>query len=135
MKISITVPGEPRPWVGWHKPRLTWQVAEALERAQVTCRGVAWQFCLMVAYQEAVQASAWVAMRDQALLTGAVKLTIAFHTNNKRPDLTNFFKACEDALQGLCFKNDRQVRESHGYVAATNRSPHTFIAIESLEDA
>lgn len=134
MKITITVPGEPRPWVGWHKPRLAWQTAKALEQAAITHRGQAWQFLQMTAYQDTIQAAAWVAMRDRALVTGAVRLTVMFYTNNEKPDLTNMFKACEDALQGICFKNDRQVRESHAYTLATNVASRTFITVESLED-
>ena len=134
MKISITVPGEPRPWVGWHKPRLAWQVVKALEQAQITGRGKVWQFCQMVAYQDTIQAAAWVAMRDKALMLKAVALSIGFHTNNRKPDLTNMFKAAEDALQGVVFKNDRQVRESNAYMLATKGPPYTLITVESLED-
>jgi Holliday junction resolvase RusA-like endonuclease len=48
---------------------------------------------------------------------GPVKLRVVFYVHCQReqwePDTTNLVKAFEDALQGVVYANDRQVKETH----------------------
>ena len=44
---------------------------------------------------------------------GQVRLTVDVHTPNGRGDLDNYVKLVSDALNGVAFKDDRQVVEIH----------------------
>lgn len=49
-----------------------------------------------------------------------------------KPDLTNYTKAAEDALEGIIYKNDAQIVDEHlhKYYSAT---PKTIIVIEEVK--
>ena len=119
-EYTVTVYGDPKPWQVW-----TRRSAKPPGRIEQET----YQLCIQVAIKEQ--------LGNVEPLTGPVRLEIAFyraHTGKhipprdpvKRqafnlknitvaPDLTNFFKAAEDALQGLLIVDDKQVIETHCY--------------------
>lgn len=80
------------------------------------------------AFQEAVQEQ--IKAGQHRMIDGPIKLTfyfwherVRYEGPNKevvknRVDVTNMQKATEDALQGVLFKNDRDVMEVHSYKMA-----------------
>jgi Holliday junction resolvase RusA-like endonuclease len=64
------------------------------------------------------------------LLTGPLRLTATIHYATERPDLDP--SIILDALQGLVYSNDRQVREMHLFHAIDRRNPRAEIVIEPI---
>lgn len=105
---EITIVGEPAPWTVWtrkaHPPK---------------------SYGRMLVYQGAIQDA--VREAEVPMLEGPIWLSFSFQRGTpeqgmadeawqargilKRPDLTNYIKAAEDALKGLVFKDDAQVTE------------------------
>lgn len=49
-----------------------------------------------------------------------------------RPDIDNLFKAVTDALNGIAYKDDRQIVELHvkKYICSGDEKPHTEVIVE-----
>lgn len=63
-------------------------------------------------YEAAVATACGLAMiRDRAAIaTGPVELACLFEQRDNRPaDVDNLVKACSDAIEGVAFRNDRQI--------------------------
>lgn len=110
-ECRIVVEGGPAPWSVW-----TRQGPRSPSRVK------------MEAYQALIQVAA-INQVGKPMLEGRVMLSLIFlraipksapknitkrqewcrRHMVKRPDLTNYLKACEDALQGLLFEDDSQV--------------------------
>lgn len=72
-------------------------------------------------FKNVVGLHAKVAMQGLAPLTGAVKISVAISTKYKPTslragDIDNHLKAVLDALNGICFSDDRQIVEGHVYL-------------------
>jgi Holliday junction resolvase RusA-like endonuclease len=65
------------------------------------------------------------------LMAGRLKATARLFYASERPDLDP--SALWDALQGLVYKNDRQIREMHLYHGIDKRNPRAEVEIEELE--
>ena len=132
--IAITVEGEPCPW----------QVYTRQGRPSVGV--LAFQ-----AYQTLIQLAIKKVWANPPM-TGPVALVIQFYRGipeacpkthpayvhwlakhlTKRPDLTNYVKACEDALKGLLIVDDSQVVSLSAMKAYSETGPHTIIVVHRL---
>ena len=76
-----------------------------------------------------------VAMQGRAPFTGAVKLTVNVFTKYeptllKAGDWDNHGKSISDALNGICYRDDRQIIEGHVYLF--KGTPHVEIELEEI---
>ena len=71
-----------------------------------------------------------VAVREPLLL-GKLKFTATIYYASERPDLDEAILL--DALQGLIYKNDRQIRERHIFHAIDRRNPRAEVVIEPVQ--
>lgn len=78
-----------------------------------------------------VTAFQWQCPKLDPLLEGDLSATITIHYASRRPDLDE--SVILDAMQGLIYTNDRQVREKHVYWALDKESPRAEIRIESMK--
>ena len=74
--------------------------------------------------------------REQAqplenLLEGDLKVTLFIYYASRRPDLDE--SLILDLMQGIYYKNDRQVKEKHVYWGLDKDSPRTKILIEQMK--
>lgn len=81
---------------------------------------------------------------DFAIMSGAVRLTIAFYlprpkslaknvtAHTKKPDCSKLLRSTEDALTGVVYRDDAQIIEIHASKAYTGASapPHVRIRVE-----
>ena len=100
----------------------------------------------MQAWQKQIAAAANVAWRGKGfeVLTGRVELRMMFFLAPSQitkslphgPDVTNLFKAAEDALKGIVFEDDRQ---SHGISASkvldSRPDGLTIVWVRSLDES
>lgn len=66
------------------------------------------------------------------LLTGPLSITATIYYRTRRPDLDE--SIILDALQGLIYENDRQIREKHIYHGINKENPRTEIEIRPIGD-
>lgn len=76
------------------------------------------------------------AMQGRAPLQGAIKITVHVYKKIVPTALTygdwdNHGKAISDALQGICFIDDKQIVEGHIYLH--KGTPHIEIELEDLQ--
>ena len=132
--ISITVEGEPCPWQVYTR------------RGRPSVGVLAFQ-----AYQTLIQVAVKGVWAGPPM-TGPVALVIQFYRSipaacpktqparqhwiakhlTMKPDLTNYTKACEDALKGLLIVDDSQVVSLSAMKAYSETGPHTFISVHRL---
>lgn len=136
---TFIVPGEPAPW--------TAQMKRA-ERSKA--------FVNMQAYQTAIQAHVKTEWAGRDLIQGPIHLEMEFYRGmpqdvpwaagmksdwqiehiQRKPDWLNYFKAAEDALQGILFANDSQVISGKGLKWYTSeKSGFTIIRVRPLTDS
>ena len=77
-----------------------------------------------------------VAMAGRAPFDGAIRITVVVNTKYKPTslkagDIDNHLKAVLDAINGICFVDDRQVVEGHVYLF--KGEPQLEIQLEALE--
>lgn len=87
------------------------------------------------AFKAALGLLARVAMKGREPFTGAVKLTVDVYrhtlpTSLRYGDWDNHGKAVSDALNGICYIDDRQVVEGHVFLH--HGDPHITIELEEL---
>ena len=75
------------------------------------------------------------AMQGRAPLTGAIKLYAEIYRNIKPESLNfgdwdNHAKSISDALNGICYLDDRQIVDGH--IKLFKGEPHIFIELEEL---
>jgi crossover junction endodeoxyribonuclease RusA len=76
-------------------------------------------------YQEA---AAWCAKLAGATLhDGAVGLELRFYRPERRGDLDNRIKVLLDALQGVLYLDDKQVKELHAYLSDMPANPRVEV--------
>ena len=133
--LSFTVLGAPVPWCVYTK------------------RGARPEnHILMAAWQTQIQAAAIDAMiqqfgRRQILTDRPVRLTMRFfrvpplaalgpakiaRALIQRPDLTNYVKACEDAMKGVVYQDDSQVVEFLASKEFSENTAYTTILVENI---
>jgi crossover junction endodeoxyribonuclease RusA len=61
------------------------------------------------------------------LLTGAVGLELRFYRPQRRGDLDNRLKVLVDALQGVLYTDDKQVKEIHAYLDDDRERPRVEV--------
>lgn len=64
------------------------------------------------------------------LIAEPVSVTITIHYASRRPDLDE--SVILDAMQGLVYKNDRQVKEKHIHWALDRETPRADIKVEQI---
>lgn len=68
-------------------------------------------------------------------LTGPVVLSVMFYVADARArDGDNLQKTIQDALNGLAYQDDRQVREWHGSVQVDKERPRAVVTLEPLQE-
>jgi Holliday junction resolvase RusA-like endonuclease len=73
---------------------------------------------------------AMIAMADQAtILEGPAAVTLTFYGAHPLSDIDNLSKLVLDALKGICWRDDRQVKELHVF-NKSNVGQGTYIRIE-----
>lgn len=84
--------------------------------------------------KDAQDAMAWEAKAQWKgrPLKGAVSLEIDLYYPDKRKDWDGGLKAISDALEGICYANDRQVEEAVIHKYCDPQSPRIEIVILSL---
>lgn len=86
-------------------------------------------------YKEYVGLHAKTAMQGQAPFDGAIKISVVVSTKYKPTslkagDIDNHLKAVLDALNGICFTDDRQIVEGHVYLFKCD--PQIEIQLEAI---
>ena len=86
-------------------------------------------------FKTVVGLHARVAMQGQAPLTGRIKITVKVFTKYepdslRSGDWDNHGKAVSDALNGICFADDRQIVDGH--VLLFKGDPHIEIELEEM---
>ena len=88
-------------------------------------------------YKDVLGYFALRAMQGQPPFTGALKLSADFYkpkpkdiTSRKWGDVDNFLKAVMDALNGICYVDDRQVIDVHA--RKFFGQPKVFITLEAI---
>ena len=76
-----------------------------------------------------------LAMEGQSPFPGAIKITINIHkkiipTGRNFGDWDNHAKAISDALQGICYVDDKQIVEGHVYLS--KGEPEINIEVEAI---
>lgn len=80
-----------------------------------------------LAYEKAVKEQAPI---QTPLLEGTLRFTATLYYETQRPDLDAAIIL--DALQGIVYQNDRQVREQHFYHGIDKDNPRAEIVIEQV---
>ena len=86
-------------------------------------------------FKDYVGAHAKVAMNGQAPFDGAIRITVTVSTKYeptslKSGDVDNHLKAAMDALNGICYRDDRQI--VNATVNVFKGTPHVEIEVEAL---
>lgn len=86
-------------------------------------------------YKYFIGLHAKTAMQGQAPFDGAIKISVVVSTKYKPTslkagDIDNHLKAVLDALNGICFTDDRQVIEGHVYLFKGD--PQIEIQLEAI---
>ena len=86
-------------------------------------------------FKDYVGAHAKVAMSGRAPFDGAIKITVDVFTKYeptslKAGDVDNHLKAAMDALNGICYRDDRQIVDAT--VNVFKGTPHVTIELEAL---
>jgi Holliday junction resolvase RusA-like endonuclease len=68
----------------------------------------------------------------QPLLTGDIRMTAHVYYASRRPDLD--VSLILDALQGIAYTNDRQVKEQHLHHHLDRDNPRAVISLEEMTD-
>ena len=134
MKIAFTIPGNP---VG--KPRMTRQ-DKWIKRPRVM-RYRAWCDMAKIAFKSAWKVSNSFMGENDALIINITaylpipkslkKQIIGGQAHIKRPDRDNILKSVQDALNGVAYKDDRQVYDGRTTKLYSN-NPRTEVEIEYL---
>lgn len=76
----------------------------------------------------------WTAKAAGAHLhAGAVGLSLRIYRPQRRRDLDNCIKVLVDALQGVSYNNDNQVREIHAYLEDDKAAPRVEVEVQPLD--
>jgi len=62
-------------------------------------------------------------------LTGPVSLTVAIFRERRSGDLDNFLKILIDAMQGVFYRNDSQIREIHATLHEDKHEPRCEVMV------
>lgn len=116
--VTLTIPGRPVPAARMTQ-RSKWRLGGREERHLAQKDAIAW-----TARAAGVEPVA-----------GPVRLRCVFRVHGgRRGDLSNYIKLAEDALNGVAWRDDRQVVELTGRIeAVAERDQETEIEIEPLE--
>ena len=87
-------------------------------------------------FKNVIGLHARVAMQGQAPLADAVKISVVVSTKYKPTalqagDIDNHLKAAMDALNGICYVDDRQIVEAHIYLH--KGEPQLEITLEAVQ--
>ena len=66
----------------------------------------------------------------EELIEGDVRLTVTIYYATRRPDLDE--SLIMDLLEGVAYKNDRQIKEKHIYHGLDKENPRAEILVESI---
>lgn len=116
MSITFTVPGIPIP----------------KERARVTSRGTFTPEKTR-AYEAKVKLCARAASVRK--IDGPVSLLLELYLpDRRRRDCENIQKAIQDALNGIAYQDDSQVKEWHGCIRLDPEHPRAVVTLHALAD-
>ena len=118
MALSFTVRGEPAS--GKNSRQIVYN--KTLERSFLVLSKKAQRYVRDVKKQVRI---------CEPLLTGELRFTATLYYATQRPDLDA--ELLIDALQGVVYKNDRQVREKHLFHAIDRNNPRAEVTIEAVQ--
>ncbi len=117
MKVKINIPTEP--------------ASKANSRKIVTNRRTGRLMVIKSQKARDYEANASRILRPiSPLLEGDLKMTATLYYASRRPDLDE--SVIMDVLQGVVYKNDRQIKEKHIYHALDRDNPRAEIVIEKM---
>lgn len=97
--VTLTIPGRPVP-----APRMT-----AREIAMAT-RGKGRNVARIQRYHAWRDAAQWAALAAHVRpIDGPVRIMVRVYVHGRRGDGSNYLKAAEDALNGIAYRDDRQI--------------------------
>ena len=109
--IKLIIPGRPVPK---SRPRVVRGHAYTPQKTQRAEETIAWH-----------ARAQWVSP-----LRGAVKMSCVFYFKGKgHGDIDNLIKLCADSLNGICYKDDRQILDLHGVILLKQKEEKTEILI------
>lgn len=66
-------------------------------------------------------------------MEGDLVLTVSVYLRNKNHgDLDNYIKLVSDALNGVAYKDDKQVKELHGYIWYDKVNERTEVEVKRI---
>lgn len=65
-------------------------------------------------------------------LAGPVRMTVQVYRPRKAGDLMNREKVLSDALQGVAFENDSQIREAHFFLFDDKKNPRVEVEVTEI---
>ena len=85
----------------------------------------------VVAYKDAVRWQAKVQWK-KPILTEDLEITFKYYFIDNRMDHLNCNKAIADSLEGIVYKNDRQIKISHHYSHLDSKNPRIELIIKII---
>ena len=118
MKVKITIPTEP--------------CSKSNSRKIVTNRKTGRMMVIKSQKARDYEARAKRLLRPiSPLLEGDLKMTATLYYASRRPDLDE--SVIMDVLQGIVYKNDRQIKAKHIFHALDRDNPRAEVVIEPLQ--
>jgi crossover junction endodeoxyribonuclease RusA len=75
----------------------------------------------------------WIARGLQhEMLTGNVCVWVDIYRERKAGDLDNFFKLMFDSMQGILYKNDKQIVEIHARMFDDKSNPRAMMSVAEV---
>jgi Holliday junction resolvase RusA-like endonuclease len=66
------------------------------------------------------------------MIDGGVSVSLWVYRAAQRGDLDNRIKVLLDSLQGIAYKDDKQVRELHAFLEDDKDNPRVVVEVEAL---
>lgn len=85
-------------------------------------------------FEELIRMIASFQYKGEPLEKDVSLVLVANFSSKVHSDCTNLFKGVCDALQGICYKNDRQIKHAECMLYENSDENNFTVILESLED-